>query len=222
MPIRPENRALYPKDWSEISDYIRFHRAKGRCECTGQCGTGHVGRCYGRHNQAHPVTFAMVVLTTMHLDHDPTNNVEENLLAGCQRCHNAYDAEHRREGIKRRAREEMEASGQGQLFAPLPEQPTGPESEGYTKEDGTAEKFVLFKMSESGKLFIDTLHAMAEVALLRGEERFSVLTAMGVARGKTKLRANNSFAPWIADELCERDPRLLDIIQRKTRRKAAP
>lgn len=42
-----------------------------------------------------PVT--RVVLATAHLDHDPTNNAQRNLMALCQRCHLLNDApEHRR------------------------------------------------------------------------------------------------------------------------------
>jgi hypothetical protein len=36
MPITPENRCLYPIDWRELSQLIRFKRAKGRCECCGR------------------------------------------------------------------------------------------------------------------------------------------------------------------------------------------
>ena len=32
MPIAPEHRWLYPIDWRELSNLIRFQRAKGRCE----------------------------------------------------------------------------------------------------------------------------------------------------------------------------------------------
>lgn len=32
MPIAPEHRWLYPIDWRELSAFIRFGRAKGRCE----------------------------------------------------------------------------------------------------------------------------------------------------------------------------------------------
>lgn len=38
MPIRPENRARYPKDWSLRSRFVRFVRARGRCEW---CGAEH-------------------------------------------------------------------------------------------------------------------------------------------------------------------------------------
>ena len=38
MPIRPEQRWFYPIDWHQLSEMIRFQRAKGRCE---QCGRPH-------------------------------------------------------------------------------------------------------------------------------------------------------------------------------------
>jgi hypothetical protein len=37
-----------------------------------------------------------IVCTTMHLNHDTTDNGDENLKFGCQRCHNLHDAAFRR------------------------------------------------------------------------------------------------------------------------------
>jgi hypothetical protein len=104
MPIRPENRVRYPKDWPEISRRIRGERAGNRCECTGQCGCDHGGRCKAWNGQPHPETGSIVVLTVMHLDHTPENCDDANLLAGCQRCHNRYDAPMRRAGMLERER----------------------------------------------------------------------------------------------------------------------
>jgi hypothetical protein len=92
MPIRPENRSKYPKDWKEISHRIRFVRAGGRCEWFDVWADE---RCPAIHGEPHPATGSKVVLTTMHLDHDPTNCDEKNLLAACQLHHNLWDAEHR-------------------------------------------------------------------------------------------------------------------------------
>lgn len=121
MPIRPENRARYPKDWKQISERIRFVRAAGRCECEGECGTDHATendaygfhifddhqtydeRCAAHHSELHFETGSKVVLTVAHLDHQPENNEEKNIKAMCQRCHNKYDAPMRRAGIKKRA-----------------------------------------------------------------------------------------------------------------------
>lgn len=90
MPILPENKARYPKDWPKISDRIRFERAKGRCEFEVEGK-----RCEAIHRNPHPLTGSKVVLTVAHLDHTPENCGDDNLLAGCQRCHNRYDREHR-------------------------------------------------------------------------------------------------------------------------------
>lgn len=118
MPIRAENKARYPKDWKAISHRIRHVRAESQCECTGHCGQDHGGRCTAKHGEPHPDTGSIVVLTTMHLNHAPEDNRDENLLAGCQRCHNRYDMPMRRAGIKERARS---ACASGDLFtAPKP------------------------------------------------------------------------------------------------------
>lgn len=96
-PILPENRARYPKDWHTAVRPRIAKRSKDRCECTGQCGEDHKGRCKARNKKSHPVTGATVVLTVMHLDHTPENCEDGNLLHACQKCHNRYDAPHRRE-----------------------------------------------------------------------------------------------------------------------------
>ena len=135
MPIRPENRDRYPDDWQEISRRVRFERAEGRCECTGECGRRHTyDRCMARHGEAHPVTDSIVVLTVAHMDHTPENNDDANLRAMCQRCHNSYDSASRAEGVKRRAREAIEEAGQGVLFEPL-DPDDWPEPE-VTENDG--------------------------------------------------------------------------------------
>jgi hypothetical protein len=100
VPILKENQALYPKDWPAISLRIRFGRAEGRCEWQDDGN-----RCTALHGLPHPVTGAKVVLTTMHLDHDPSNCEDDNLLAACQMHHNRYDRVHRNETRQRRMRE---------------------------------------------------------------------------------------------------------------------
>jgi hypothetical protein len=97
MPIRPENRARYPRDWKAVSAAIRA-RANWRCECEGECGLHrtHPGprRCAEVHGT--PALFAkgMVILTVAHLDHTPENCKPSNLKAMCQRCHLRYDVAH--------------------------------------------------------------------------------------------------------------------------------
>jgi hypothetical protein len=110
MPIRPENRARYPKDWKAISERIRRVRAQNECECTGECGQDHSGRCCERNGSLHSQTGSLVVLTTAHLDHTPENCADDNLKAMCQRCHNRYDMPMRRAGMAARKRDQMAVS----------------------------------------------------------------------------------------------------------------
>jgi hypothetical protein len=118
MPIRKENKKRYPPNWKQISEDIRFGRAGGECECEGQCGK-HVGRCGAYHGGINPATGSVVVLTVMHLDHTPENCDYTNLLAGCQRCHLAYDAGHHAQTAARTR--EKELLDLGQEFLPLDE-----------------------------------------------------------------------------------------------------
>lgn len=98
MPIRPENKARYPKDWKAISHRIRFERADFQCECEGECGRmTHDGRCTNRHGQKAYSTGSIVVLTTAHLNHIPEDCRDENLRAMCQGCHLHYDRAHHAE-----------------------------------------------------------------------------------------------------------------------------
>jgi hypothetical protein len=88
MPIKPENRARYPKNWGHIRDSILI-RADYRCE-----GSPLYPDCRARNGAEHPVTGSKVVLTIAHLDHVPENCDDSNLRAWCQRCHLAYDHDH--------------------------------------------------------------------------------------------------------------------------------
>lgn len=102
MPLTPEQRARYPKDWDAISRRIRFDRAQGRCECEGECGLHKDNpgprRCTETHGQPAKWAKGKVVLTVAHLDGpggicqcpDPCG-IYEHLRAMCQRCHLRYD-----------------------------------------------------------------------------------------------------------------------------------
>lgn len=105
------NRADYPPNWEEISDYIRFTRAGGRCE-----GSPAYPDCRAVHGQPHPVTGSIVVLTVAHLDHDTSNNDYSNLAAWCQRCHLTYDATHHALTAAQTRRLKQTAAGQLEMF----------------------------------------------------------------------------------------------------------
>lgn len=116
MPIRPENRELYPADWPAISELIRFTRAGGRCECEGECGRGtHAGRCPNVHGQPAYGTGSRVILTTAHLNHTPQDCRLENLKAMCQGCHLHYDKDHHARTRAATRMAALAAAGQGTL-----------------------------------------------------------------------------------------------------------
>lgn len=94
MPIRPENKKRYPKNWKQIRQQI-LERAGNKCEF---CGVeNHTLRYRGTDVSGMELPPAKVVLTIAHLDHTPENCDPSNLRALCQRCHNRYDAEHRKQ-----------------------------------------------------------------------------------------------------------------------------
>lgn len=95
-PIRPEMRARYPKDWKARSRFVRFVRARNRCEW-----------CGAENYQPHPITGSKVVLTAAHVfDKRPEAASLLNLAALCQKCHNGHDAKDRHQTIKDRKQKE--------------------------------------------------------------------------------------------------------------------
>jgi 5-methylcytosine-specific restriction endonuclease McrA len=105
MPIDYRN---YPPNWkSEIRPRI-MARSGGKCEWCGAINY-----------QPHPITGGKVVLTIAHLNHDTTDNRDENLAALCNKCHLTYDAPHHVANAKatraRKRSERIAASGQLEL-----------------------------------------------------------------------------------------------------------
>lgn len=131
VPIRPENKERYPKNWPEISRRIR-DAAGNKCEWCGVPNGEMGGRTAqgawlkarplgdnglrlewpkegeqswcGSNEAAQMLRIVRIVLTVAHLDHTPENCDDDNLKSLCQRCHNRYDAPKRRAGILERAR----------------------------------------------------------------------------------------------------------------------
>lgn len=89
MPIKPENRARYPKNWKTVVRPSILERASNCCE-----GSPKFPECRAENGKPHPETGSKVVLTIAHLDHIPEHCEPENLRAWCQRCHLIYDAAH--------------------------------------------------------------------------------------------------------------------------------
>lgn len=83
----PCNYKRYPADWKTVIRPRILKRAGHRCE-----GSPAYPDCRAFNHVLHPVTRSKVVLTIAHLNHDTTDNRDENLRAWCQRCHLTYDA----------------------------------------------------------------------------------------------------------------------------------
>ncbi len=64
--------------------------------------------------------YVLVVLTVAHLDHDVSNNSDNNLAALCQKCHLNYDHEHHMANAKntraRKKRAKIAENGQLELL----------------------------------------------------------------------------------------------------------
>lgn len=102
MPIK--DPTIYPPEWKAFSCYIRFERAENQCECVGECGREHNGRCWAINGNP-TERGSTVVLTVAHLDADggpcqckaETGKkcaIAEHNKAMCQACHLLYDMPH--------------------------------------------------------------------------------------------------------------------------------
>ena len=113
--MKKESRKKYPDNWQFISSYIRFERAKNRCEiCNLHNGVIIKRRRNGYYNiltfeqlteiqdfikrfnidekkSLKKLGLTKIILTVAHLDHDEKNNDYTNLMALCQRCHLNHD-----------------------------------------------------------------------------------------------------------------------------------
>lgn len=135
MPIKAENLALYPADWKQISLEAK-ERAGWKCQHPGclarqySIGIWHIvdrahqwaeqyppEKTYGEARKVAAEAWweaqhvggkpcIVIVLTTAHLNHDPTDCRPENLAALCQRHHLAHDHHHHQANAQatRRAR----------------------------------------------------------------------------------------------------------------------
>lgn len=100
----PVDWSKYPKDWKAIRARIQ-ERAGDRCEWCGLRNSVIVIRYpdgatrYPNHTEYDPSDDPLgrgrvvkIVCTTAHVNHDTTDNRDENLAFLCQRCHLRHDA----------------------------------------------------------------------------------------------------------------------------------
>lgn len=128
MPIPKDKQKLYPPDWKQISQRIRFERAQGRCE---RCGVLHNAfRIYDPDGErvttdlleaetaklVDRLKVSRIILTTAHLNGNIADSSDTNLAALCQRCHLRHDLP---QHLKSRKVNKRKKSGQQLLIADL-------------------------------------------------------------------------------------------------------
>ena len=94
MPVKPENKNRYPKNWKQIRERI-CERARDKCEWCGAVNYSFVNHFTRQLCLRDEPDTIKIVCTVAHLDHVPENCDEDNLRFLCQKCHNRYDAPHR-------------------------------------------------------------------------------------------------------------------------------
>lgn len=125
MPIRPENKNRYPKNWKQIRAQI-LERARNRCEWCGlenhifgiRRKDGIFDELQGMELEAahiDGIRVTKIVLTIAHIDHIPENNDPTNLAALCQKCHLGHDMEQHIKNRRYFARLRLERAGQQTL-----------------------------------------------------------------------------------------------------------
>jgi len=127
MPLSKERKAKYPPDWKDVRQRILAH-ASYRCELCGVRNHSSIRR-YKQTPQLFDYSGQYleclletgdysdeihIVLTVHHVNDDPTDNRDCNLLALCQRCHNKLDAPFR--GRKAAATRKRRPDGQKPIF----------------------------------------------------------------------------------------------------------
>ena len=92
----PVDWSLYPRTWKHFAASIKTQRAKGRCECTGECGLHQPNptprQCIETHRAPARWFRGRVRLSVVHLcTCDPLCLNPDHVKAMCQRCHLRVD-----------------------------------------------------------------------------------------------------------------------------------
>ena len=100
----------------------------------------------------------------------------------------------------------------------IPDPPTGP-----AKRPASANTFrgyLHWRGTPDGEAFWAELVHRTLRLHRSGAQRISVNRLHDDVRGDLKIEANNTYRPWLADDLCRRWPELMAVIERRKRRKA--
>jgi len=102
----------------------------------------------------------------------------------------------------------------------LPSPPTGPAVETPTREQNRYVAYLEWRGTRDGSCVWAYLKArVRELLLHKPDPRISVKGLVEACRAELKVEINNTYTAWLADDLVRWDPRLLNLIERRRRRK---
>lgn len=102
---------------------------------------------------------------------------------------------------------------------PPPPPPTGPKMDPPEEGPRPFQAYRAWRLTEDGKRGYAFMLEAARRELLVEAERISVARLREEARLVLQVSIQNTWTPWIADDLVVDDPRLLDYIERRNRKK---
>lgn len=107
---------------------------------------------------------------------------------------------------------------------PAPPPPTGPAADIPEREANKYNRYLEWRQTVEGKrawvYMVQECRKLLDEARLVGQElRISTKWLAEQVRRIYKIHVNNSYTGWLADDLVEFNPSLLDVIERRKRRK---
>lgn len=100
----------------------------------------------------------------------------------------------------------------------VPPPPTGPPADIPTEREGDYIAYRTWRATDDGKRAWTWIKNRALEAVHRGEKRVSPRTLVGACRDALRVKINDHFSPWIADDLVHDWPVLRDVIERRKRK----
>lgn len=125
MPIKKENRKLYPENWkSKIAPAVII-QANNQCQQCGAPNHAMIQRNRRKERWRYAENYygngqwgdaIRVSLSACHIDQNPENCKRDNLIALCQKCHLRLDQEAHNITAAQTSRNQLIAAGQLSLF----------------------------------------------------------------------------------------------------------
>ena len=101
---------------------------------------------------------------------------------------------------------------------PAPVPPSGPAVLVPTHKANTMLAYRSWRLTREGQWAFAELERLALTEWHSGAMRIAVKGLVERVRSSLRFQINNTYAPWIADELVESHPELTDVIERRRRR----